>query len=63
VSDKLPQSTEVLITRLRRVAKWLDRMADVQSLTALGARAQWTARANTCWQAAARLEELTQNVG
>lgn len=57
MSDKLPQPTYVLAKRLRRVARWLDQMAEQDGLTAQG-RAQRRARANTCWQAAARLEGL-----
>ncbi len=58
MSDKHPQPTAVLTQRLQRVAKWLDQMAEVEGLTAQG-RAQRKARANTCWQAAGRLEELS----
>lgn len=57
MSDKRPQPTATLIKRLQRVAKFLDsRTVDVDGDAYPSA--QWRARANTCWQAAARLEEL-----
>lgn len=49
MKQNAPQPTDVLIKRLRRVAKWLDSLANADN----------RARANTCWQAAARLELLT----
>lgn len=52
MADKLPQPTQLLIRRLRRVAKHLDGTADERSSL------QMRARANVCWQAAARLEQL-----
>ncbi len=55
MSDKLPQPSDVLSRRLRRVAKWLDRTG---ALCAGPDKAQWAARSNTCWQAAARLDEV-----
>jgi hypothetical protein len=55
VSEKRPQPTEVLVKRLRRVAKWIDWCGSICSGPD---KPQWLARANTCWQAAARLEEL-----
>lgn len=70
VSDKVPQSTKVLVARLQRVAKALDREAEFPEKAAgltvsiidrerhAKNAAAWRARANTCWQAAARLEEL-----
>jgi len=58
MNDKIPQPTAVLVKRLQRVATWLDQMAEVDTLTEQG-RAQRKARANTCWQAAARLEDLS----
>ncbi len=51
MKDKLPQPTERLAMRLRRVAKSFER--DTTSAPAIT-----HARANTCWQAAARLDEL-----
>lgn len=53
MSEKLPQSTDVLIKRLRRVAKFLRSEA--------GGDAAWLARANTCDQAAGRLDDLAQH--
>jgi len=54
MSDKRPQSTATLTKRLRRVAKWIDQLvvddeAEVPKLKA---------RANTCLQAAGRLQDL-----
>lgn len=55
MADKVPQPTKTLIKRIRRVAKALDdRVNDV----GMAAAPQWRARANTCWQVAARLEEF-----
>lgn len=56
MGDPHPQPTRVLIHRLRRVARWLDQKAP-QATTSQG-QAQVRARANTCWQSAARLEEI-----
>lgn len=54
MSDKVPQPTAVLIERLRRVAKWFDAFdCNVPVVTEA-----MKARANTCLQAAGRLEEL-----
>ncbi len=55
MSEKRPQETSVLIHRLQRVAKWLDATG---SICAGPDKPQWVARANTCWAAAGRLEEL-----
>lgn len=52
-----PQPTETLVRRLRRVAKALDVEAEIATRdgdTTEGKR--WRARANTCLQAAGRLE-------
>lgn len=57
MSEKLPQPTATLIKRLRRVAKWLQGDA-LPSFVSPQERAAYCARANTCWQAAGRLEEL-----
>lgn len=59
MSDKLPQPTGVLVQRLRRVTTACDHEAE--SARVLGDErlaTVWLARANTCLQAAARLEEL-----
>jgi hypothetical protein len=56
VSDKVPQPTAVLVKRLRRVAQLFDHEATCFHTPAHAA--QFQARANTCWQAAARLEDL-----
>lgn len=55
-----PQPTPMLIKRLRRVAKWIDESA--ADLRDDEMRAAAAARANTCWQAAARLEALYSGV-
>lgn len=60
MSDKRPQTTDVLLKRLRRVAKWFDEVATAHCTDET--RPAWNARANTCWQAAARLEELRARV-
>jgi hypothetical protein len=56
MGEKRPQRTAVLMKRLRRVAKWL---GDTGAICVGPDKPQWIARANTCWQAAARLELLT----
>lgn len=50
MSDKAPQPTDVLVHRLQRLARWLDQQEPKTP--------EMSARANVCWQAAARLEEL-----
>ena len=52
MGEKRPQPTATLVKRLRRVAKWLDTAYFAYS------PASARARADTCLQAAARLEEL-----
>jgi hypothetical protein len=54
MSDKLPQPTEVLIARLRRAAVGIDKIKAGE----LAKPEALNAYANTCWQCAARLEEL-----
>lgn len=56
MSDKLPQPTDVLVARLRRAARALDGLAtgDPHDRDPV----VWRAFANTCLQAAGRLEEL-----
>lgn len=61
MADKNPQSTKVLVGRLRRVAKYLDTCAAFDNLHE-ALRAPMRARANTCWQAAGRLQELDEKV-
>lgn len=57
--EKRPQSTATLISRLRRVAKWLDDIAIYNGTRAgLLNRPALSARANTCLQAAGRLALL-----
>lgn len=56
MGNKRPQPMDVLIKRLRRVAKWLDDQATTPPLTQQQA-ASIRARANTCWQAAGRMDE------
>ncbi len=51
-----PQPTAVLVKRLLRVAKWLDAQAE-HSCAEPAFIAATRARANTCYQAAGRLEE------
>jgi hypothetical protein len=53
MSEKRPQPTAVIVKRLKRVAKYLQGVADAMEHPADAARA------NTCWQAVARLELLT----
>ncbi len=62
MSDKRPQSTKVLIGRLRRVAVFIDKFkADCASPQGGMVKPEaLSAHVNTCWQAAARLEELLQ---
>jgi hypothetical protein len=55
MSNKRPQPTGVLISRLQRVARYHERIVN-DALE--GHHPADLARANTCWQAAARLEEL-----
>jgi hypothetical protein len=58
MGNKIPQPTGVLISRLQRIARWLD---SGQAGSAFDSEQQKTAnraRANTCWQAAARLEDM-----
>ena len=62
MSNKLPQPTSILLKLLRRVAKALEREGQQFILVAgrESERAKWRAYANTCWQVAGRLEELTR---
>lgn len=55
MKEKRPQPTAVLKRRLRRVSHHLDKMLATDWAGTSDA-VQWKARANTCWQAAARLE-------
>lgn len=55
MSKKLPQPTAVLVKRLRRLAKALDK--ERTAFHTPENKARFTAWANTCWQSAARLEE------
>jgi hypothetical protein len=56
MSDPLPQPTGVLISRLQRIARHFDKLA--REAGPLAAHSpSLRAQANTCWQAAARLEE------
>lgn len=60
MGEPRPQPTAVLIRRLRRVAKFLDKLAaDVGTSDPTMRGIAVRARANTCWQAAARLQLLT----
>lgn len=52
MGEKRPQPTLTLIKRLRRVAKWLDRCAEIDGPLE---RVRHRANANTCLQASARL--------
>lgn len=56
MSEKIPQSTATLVKRLRRLAQVLSNDADDHYIGHEFAKRK--ARANTCWQAAGRLEEL-----
>lgn len=64
MSNSRPQVTGVLISRLQRVARFLDREAasHLQSVCDYKKGVALEARANTCWQAAARLEELLKQL-
>jgi len=53
MGNKRPQATTVIIKRLKRVATYLQSVADELQHPAD------RARANTCWQAVARLELLS----
>lgn len=59
-----PQPTDVLIKRLQRVAKWLDGQVDPQDglprVPNPPEQQAMRARANTCWQAAGRLEQFVR---
>jgi hypothetical protein len=57
MGNKLPQPTGVLISRLQRLARKLDRLL-AEDWAGTSDEAAWRARSNLCWQAAARLEEL-----
>src|SRR3954468_14787086 len=56
MGDKLPQSTPVLVRRLKRVAA--NCLKASRAATTDADRISWNARSNTCWQCVARLEEL-----
>lgn len=58
--DKNPQPTERLLKRLRRVAVKLDGFADARKNgdQLLPSVEVLKACANTCWQAAGRIEDL-----
>lgn len=58
MSEKTPQPTAVLIKRLRRVAKWHDGESHAAFIRGSTYEITARSRANTCWQAAARLEEM-----
>jgi len=57
MSNKIPQPSAVLVQRLRRVARALDGLAGGD--THARDTEAWRAFANTCWQAAARLDDLS----
>lgn len=61
MGNKLPQPTMRLVKRLQRVAKALEAYALGDDIA--GPDPIWSARANTCWQCAARLEELEETHG
>jgi hypothetical protein len=56
VADKLPQPTDVLAKRLRRLARALDK--EQECFHTPENKARFQAWANTCWQSAARLDDL-----
>lgn len=62
MSDKLPQSTTTLVKRLRRVAKKLRPGGDPYVLQPILSKEQCRAFANTCDQAAGRLEDAKHDV-
>lgn len=57
MGEKRPQPTAVLLKRLQRLARVLD--AEEKCFHTPESKARFRAWANTCWQAAARLEELS----
>lgn len=57
MGDKIPQPSPVLARRVRRIAKWLDSGGASGAFDTEQQKAANRARANTCWQAAARLDE------
>jgi hypothetical protein len=64
MGNKVPQPTGVLIARLQRLARVLDRYSeDSDRGRAMRERSgiAWHGFANTCWQSAARLEDLEKN--
>lgn len=60
MSDPKPQPTHVLVRRLRRAAKALEEIAAARTegLVLIGRVEKWRAHANTCWQAAGRLDDF-----
>lgn len=60
MGEKRPQPTAVLVKRLRHLARTIDRLLQ-EDWAGTSDEAQWKARANVCWQAAARLEELSES--
>lgn len=60
MKDRIPQPTAVLLRRLRRVAAKLDGFAETRKHgdLLLPSVEVLKAAANTCWQAAGRLDEL-----
>lgn len=61
MSDKLPQPTDVLWHRLKRMAKAMDRLAADTQPGAL--QASYRAYANTCLQACGRLQVYFHQYG
>lgn len=58
MSGKRPQPTALIIKRLQRVARWLDRFYNECPPREQDPRIR--ARANVCWQAAGRLTEYAR---
>lgn len=56
MGDKVPQTTVMLIKRMRRVARFLDRLAATADAGVTQIRLR--AHANTCHQAAGRLDDF-----
>lgn len=67
MGEKYPQSTDVLIARLKRMAQFLEDLEEPtvdgptmdEGSLRVASRAKWRAYTNLCWQVVGRLEELT----
>jgi len=62
MTEKCLHPTAVLVTRLHRLARRLNRYAIQRAETRPRTPAAWHAFATTCWQVAGRLEDLQRLV-